>query len=224
VLVVIGNRPDRVDVKDSLNAAGYEVRAWPNVVSVDQIVAEFPPDVVIADVCLRDGLDGLQLAQSVREWGNVGMILLGGSDDDDECLTAFAAGGDDYLKRPFFIDELVARTAALLRRLGRAPDAIRRAGDVTIDDDSGTVTRAGHAVDLTPTEYDIFTMLVRAPNRILSKAELLQNFRGGQAWEDNVVEVHVSALRRKLEVYGPRLVHTKRGAGYVFRPYDPPSA
>jgi two-component system, OmpR family, response regulator len=132
-------------------------------------------------------------------------------------LTGFDVGGDDYLVKPFAMPELLARVRVLLRRTGRTTAQALQVGDVVVDELAQTAHRAGVPLELTPTELELLTAFVRRPGRVLSKERLLALVWDFDAYDDNLVEVYVSTLRRKLEVHGPRLLHTVRGAGYVWR-------
>lgn len=218
VLVVIYAETERKHVRAMLEPSGYEVHCRPNAVCVNRVVSEFSPNIVIADVAMRRGPNGVETARRVRQRTSVGIILLGATNASDECLAAFAAGSDDYLKRPLFVDELAVRTSALLRRMGRVSHRVWRAGDVVVDDESGLVSRAGAVLPLTPKEHEVLVLLLRNPGRVLTKAQILEHVCGNGASNVNVVEVHVSAVRRKLEKNGPRVIHTVRREGYVFNP------
>jgi two-component system OmpR family response regulator len=131
-------------------------------------------------------------------------------------LAGFAAGADDYLVKPFAMAELVARVRAVLNRRGRWPGAVE-VGDLLVDEPAGTATRAGARLDLTATELRLLGYLVGNRGRTVSKTQILTQVWGYGDYDPNLVEVHVSALRRKLEAHGDRLVHTVRGLGYTVR-------
>ncbi|MGI8822767.1 MAG: winged helix-turn-helix domain-containing protein [Acidimicrobiia bacterium] len=177
----------------------------------------FPPDLAIVDVRLPPGPDGLALARHLRTVDDLPIIFVTAADAPHERLAGFAAGGDDYLIKPFLMAELLARVGALLRRSGRLRSNLLVLGDLVIDEDARTVVRAGALVALTPTEFDLLLALARHQRKVLSKLQLLSQVRGYEAYDPNLVEVHISALRRKLEAHGPRIVHTVRGTGYVAR-------
>jgi DNA-binding response OmpR family regulator len=132
-------------------------------------------------------------------------------------IRGFDAGADDYVVKPFAIVEVLARVTAILRRLGRVPATVQ-VGDLIVDEDAKVAVRAGVTIDLTGTEFRILAYLIGHRGRILSKTQLLTQVWGYDEYDPNLVEVHVSALRRKLEQHGPRLIHTARGLGYVLRP------
>jgi DNA-binding response OmpR family regulator len=145
------------------------------------------------------------------------VIFLTAADALQDRLTGFEAGGDDYVVKPFAMAELLARVRALLRRSGRLDSPVIEIRDLLIDDSAKQAFRSGASLDLTPTEFELLSVLARSPNEVYSKGQLLSQVWGFDAYDPNLVEVHMSALRRKLEAHGPRLVHTVRGRGYVFR-------
>jgi DNA-binding response OmpR family regulator len=180
-------------------------------------VDDFRPDLALLDVRLGDGPDGYQLAGSLRRQSTMPILFLTAADAVEDRLAGFEAGGDDYLVKPFSMAELLARVKALLKRSGRLSSASWQVGDLVVDEDARTVVRAGVSLDLTRTEYEMLAVLVRHVGKVLSKTQLLTQVWGFDAYDANLVEVHMSALRRKLEAAGPRIVHTVRGAGYVLR-------
>jgi DNA-binding response OmpR family regulator len=129
-------------------------------------------------------------------------------------LAGFAAGADDYVVKPFVLAELVARLRAVLRRTGRLVSPTVEVGPLVLDEDAGRVLVGGEPVPLTATELRLLAYLVRNRGRVLSKTQILTQVWGYDEYDPNLVEAHVSALRRKLEARGPRLVHTVRGIGY----------
>ncbi|MEI4271427.1 response regulator transcription factor [Klenkia sp. LSe6-5] len=175
----------------------------------------FRPDLVVLDVMLP-GRDGLDLAGDVRRAGDAGIVVLTARDAVPDRLAGFAAGADDYLVKPFAMAELVARVRAVLNRRGRWPAAVE-VGDLVVDEPAGTATRAGARLDLTATELRLLAYLVGNRGRTVSKTQILTQVWGYGDYDPNLVEVHVSALRRKLEAHGDRLVHTVRGLGYTVR-------
>jgi two-component system OmpR family response regulator len=217
VLVVEDDRPVRTSLEVILREEGYEVYSCPDGTTVERVLEQFRPDLALLDVRLGAGPDGYSTARLLRSHGDIPIIMLTAADTVAERLEGFHAGADDYLVKPFSMAELLARTQALLRRSGRLTSAVRQVADVIIDDSARTVLRAGTSLDLTRTEFDLLTVLARHPGQVLSKVQLLAQVWGFDAYDVNLVEVHVSSLRRKLEAHGPRLVHTIRGVGYVLR-------
>jgi DNA-binding response OmpR family regulator len=157
------------------------------------------------------------MARLLRGSSDLPLLFVTAADSVHARLEGFNAGGDDYLVKPFSMAELLARIHALLRRTGRLASDVRQIADLVIDEGARTVMRAGIAVPLTRTEFDLLDALAQRPGQVLSKIQLLTRVWGFEAYGANLVEVHVSALRRKLEAHGPRLLHTVRGTGYVLR-------
>jgi DNA-binding response OmpR family regulator len=217
VLVVEDDDSIRHALETSLRAEGYEVRAEADGSSVRDVARTFLPDLALLDVRLPTGPDGFATARALRACGEIGVLFLTAADTLGDRLAGFEAGGDDYLVKPFSMSELLARTQALLRRVGRLQSPVWQIDDLVIDDASRRVIRAGVPVDLTKTEYDLLSVLAQHRGQVLSKLQLLTQVWGTEAYATNVVEVHMSSLRRKLEAHGSRLVHTVRSMGYTLR-------
>lgn len=152
----------------------------------------------------------------VREWGDPGILLLTARDALDDRVRGLDGGADDYVVKPFLLAELVSRVRAVLRRKGRLPSVIQL-GDLVVDPEAGTSSRAGQVLELTATELRLLTYLSEQRNRTVSKERILTAVWGYDAYDPNLVEVYISALRRKLEAHGSRILHTVRGLGYVLR-------
>jgi two-component system OmpR family response regulator len=218
LLLVEDDSAVRDAVEIAFRGEGFEVRAEPDGSGIEKILETFQPDIAILDVRLPTGPDGYTMVRQLRKLDDLPVVLLTSADSLDDRLTGFRAGADDYLSKPFSMAELLARVQALLRRSGRSSDATHRIGDIVVVDGTRTVSRNGVDIDLTRTEYDLLSVLCRYSGQVLSKQQLLKQVWGGfDAYGDNVVEVHLSALRRKLEAHGPRLIHTVRSVGYVLR-------
>jgi DNA-binding response OmpR family regulator len=201
----------------ALREEGYEVCACENANDVQRVVEQFRPDLAVLDVRLGTGPDGYSTARLLRAHGEVAVIMLTAADTVAERLEGFSSGADDYIVKPFSVAELLARIEAVLRRTGRLTSAVRQFADVIIDDSARTVLRAGQKLELTRTEFDLLTVMAKHPGQVLSKVQLLTQVWGFDAYDVNLVEVHMSSLRRKLEAHGPRLIQTVRGVGYVLR-------
>ena len=201
----------------ALRRQGYKVRAEVDGTALHQALDAFLPDLAVLDVRLPRGPDGYQLAMVLRRRSSLPILLLTAADAVADRLAGFTAGADDYLVKPFAMDELLARVQALLRRSGRLVSASWQIGDLVVDPGARTVRQGGRPIELTATEFDLLAVLVLHVGRVMSKPQLLTAVWGFDAYDTNLVEVHVSALRRKLEARGPRLVQTVRGAGYVVR-------
>jgi two-component system, OmpR family, response regulator len=216
VLVVEDADAIRAAVHSALRDAGYEVLGRPDGQQLESDLARFRPDLVILDVMLP-GRDGFILLDVVRRTTQAGVVVLTARDGVPDRLRGLSGGADDYVVKPFVLAELVARVAAVLRRLGRGSSTVQ-IGDLVVDADSGVVLYRGEQVDLTATELRLLNYLAAQRGRVVSKAQILTAVWGYEDYDPNLVEVHVSALRRKLETHGPRLLHTVRGLGYVLRP------
>ncbi|MGW5106299.1 response regulator transcription factor [Nocardia sp. NPDC004123] len=183
---------------------------------------ELRPDVVVLDVMLPD-MTGLEVLDRLRHLlPDLPVLLLTAKDSVEDRIAGFTAGGDDYVTKPFSIDEVVLRLRALLRRAGIASeDSGSRlvVGDLTLDEDSHEVTRDGVDIALTSTEFELLRLFMRNPRRVLSKAQILDRVWsydfGGRS---NIVELYVSYLRKKIDSGRPPMIHTLRGAGYVLKP------
>ena len=179
-------------------------------------VARQRPDLIVLDVMLPD-LEGFDVCRRLRADGvDTPVIFLTARDTTDDRLRGLTIGGDDYLTKPFSVEELIARARVILRRVGIGGDAeVLRFGDLELDDGSHRVTRADREVALSPTEYKLLRYLLTNKGRVLSRNQILDyvwdyDFDG----ESTVVETFVSSLRRKLDTGGPAVIHTVRGVGY----------
>jgi two-component system OmpR family response regulator len=207
---------DEDNLRSMLQAAlrhnGFDVVSVASGRAALAAVAEDEPDLVVLDVMMPD-LDGFDVCRRLRADGHTTPVLF---------LTArgLTLGGDDYLVKPFSLDELVARVQAVLRRAGRVREdsSVLRCADLTLDDDAHRVTRAGEEVALSPTEYSLLRYLLLNQGRVVSKAQILDrvwhyDFGG----DGGVVETYIGYLRRKVDRTEPRLIRTIRGVGYTLR-------
>ncbi|HVE47441.1 MAG TPA: response regulator transcription factor [Acidimicrobiales bacterium] len=217
LLVVEDEASIRRALTAALRAEGYGVRGEATGESIEEVAASFRPHLALLDIRLPVGPDGYEIARVLRRQGDLPIIFLTAADALRARLDGFAAGGDDYLVKPFALDELLARVKALLRRSGRTPTR-RQVGDLIVDEDGRSAVRSGTDLELTRKEYDVLVVLVRNVGQVLSKGQILRLVWGYDAYDENLIEVHMSSLRRKLEAVGPRLIHTVRGVGYVMRP------
>jgi len=177
------------------------------------------PDLVVLDIMLPD-LDGFEVIRRMREGGRrTPVVFLTARDATEDKIRGLTLGGDDYVTKPFSLEELTARIRAVLRRTAGEPTPSRLTfADLELDEETHEVYRAGRRVQLSPTEFKLLRYLMLNANRVLSKAQILDHvwnydFRG----DDNIVESYISYLRRKVDNVEPRLIHTLRGVGYVLR-------
>ncbi len=217
ILFVEDERAIREAITFALEGDGFRVRAEPDGRALAQTVDEFRPDLAILDVMLPGGRDGFALASELRRQSDLPILFLTARDAPPARLRGFHVGGDDYVTKPVFIEELLARVRALLRRAGRLRSPVLEIGDLLLDENAATVSRAGTPIALTATELRLLWYLARNRGRALSKLQILTQVWGYGDYDPNVIEVHISALRRKLEEHGPRLIHTVRGHGYLLR-------
>jgi DNA-binding response OmpR family regulator len=218
ILVVEDDAALRRALVATLDASGFEVVGLADGTALAEEAERFHPDLAVLDVGFSTGPDGFAQAQQLRGQHGVPVIFVTAADALEDRLRGFEVGGDDYLVKPFAMAELLARARVVLRRNGRLTSPTIEVRDLLIDEANRVVRRGGHAVELTKTEFEVLAALAREPGRVLSKVQLLALVWGFDEFAPNLVEVHVSSLRRKLEAHGPRLVHTERGEGYVLRP------
>lgn len=219
MLVVEDDDAVRSAVAAALRGADYQVHDEADGLGVDRVVETFRPDLAVLDVRLPVGPSGLSIARRLRTQVDLPILFLTAADSVEDRLAGFEAGGDDYLAKPFAVAELLARVKALLRRSGALSSASWQVADLVVAEEARTAVRAGEPLDLTRTEFELLVALGAKPGRVLSKTQLLATVWGFEEYDPNLVEVHVSSLRRKLEANGAaRLVHTVRGVGYVLRP------
>ncbi|MGW7686096.1 response regulator transcription factor [Kribbella sp. NPDC054772] len=216
VLVVEDAEPIRTAVGIALTEAGHDVRTRPDGEGFERELAEYRPDLVLLDVMLP-GRDGFELLAVARETSNAGVILLTARDAVDDRLHGLRTGADDYVVKPFVLAELIARVEAVLRRMGRLRTVLA-ISDLEVDVEARAVRRGGTEIELTATEFKLLAFLAGRAEKVVGKTQLLTAVWGYDDYADNLVEVYVSGLRRKLEAHGPRLLHTVRGSGYVLRP------
>jgi two-component system OmpR family response regulator len=180
------------------------------------------PDAVVLDIMLPD-FDGMEVMRRIRaDQPDVPVLFLTARDSVEDRVSGLTAGGDDYVTKPFSLEEVVARLRGLMRRAGatdRRQSSVLTVGDLTLDEDSHEVRRGRDEITLTATEFELLRYLMRNPRRVLSKAQILDrvwNYDfGGQA---NVVELYISYLRKKVDAGREPMIHTMRGAGYVLKP------
>jgi two-component system response regulator MprA len=215
---------DEQAVRDALDRAlrleGYEVELAENGLDALRAVAAAPPDLVVLDVLMPE-VDGLEVSRRLRRAGDrTPIVMLTARDEVSDRVAGLDAGADDYVVKPFALEELLARIRALLRRAGPADDdGALRFSDVTLDAATHEVRRGARAIELTRTEFHLLELFLRNPRQVLSRALIFERVWGYDFGpSSNSLEVYVGYLRRKLESGGePRLIHTVRGVGYALR-------
>ncbi|HEY3941059.1 MAG TPA: response regulator transcription factor [Acidimicrobiales bacterium] len=220
-VLVVDDEPGITDlVAMALRYEGLDVLAAHSGIEALEVVGDYRPQVIVLDVMLPD-LDGFEVLRRLPDEGQrVPVIFLTARGELEDKLRGFTLGGDDYITKPFSVEELVVRTRAVLRRGGRVPPASKPLtfADVAMDEDRHMVHRAQHEISLTPTEFKLLHYLLLNAHRVVSKGQILlhvwQHDFGGT---ENVVEIYISSLRRKLEAHGPRVIQTVRGFGYRLR-------
>ena len=221
-LLVVEDEPNiRELLATSLRFAGFEVHMASNGTEAIRLAGSLEPDLVVLDVMLPD-LDGFAVTRRIRESGkHIPIVFVTARDSLDDKIKGLTVGGDDYVTKPFSLDEVVARIRAVLRRTrGETDDqTVLRFEDLELDEDAHEVRRGHRIIETSPTEFNLLRYLMLNPNRVLSKAQILDHvwdydFRG----ESGIVESYISYLRRKIDTEGLQpLIHTKRGVGYVLK-------
>ena len=220
VLVAEDDKQIRAALERILKFEGYRPISVADGAAALEALVEHQPDLVILDV-MMPFVDGMSVARRIRERGDRRPILmLTARTDVSDRVAGLDAGADDYLPKPFEMDELLARVRALLRRAGLADDRTTLiCGDIELDPERRIVTRAGHEIDLTRTEFEILQVLMTNPEIVLSRSVLYERIWGYDfETSSKSLDVHVGYLRRKLEEHGgDRVIHTSRGIGYAIR-------
>jgi two-component system OmpR family response regulator len=214
---------DEENLRSMLEAAlrhsGFEVASAATGREAIDAVPEARPDLIVLDVMLPD-LDGFEVCRRLRSDGSrTPVLFLTARDGTDDKVRGLTLGGDDYIVKPFSLEELVARIHAVLRRAGATrDDVVLTCGDLVLDDDAHRVTRGGVDVSLSPTEYNLLRFLLLNQGKVMSKAQILDHvWQYDFGGDGGVVETYIGYLRRKLDANGPRLIHTIRGFGYTLR-------
>ncbi len=205
-------------LRTSLRAAGYDVETAATAEQARASAAMRPPDGVILDLVLPDG-SGTEVCRELRSWTTAPVVVLSAVGDEQEKVAALDAGADDYVTKPFGIDELLARLRAALRRADAPAEPVLQIGDLVVDLDRRLVTLRGEPVQLTPTEFALLRLFVRNEGKLLTHPTILREVWGpNYGSESHYLHVYVSQLRRKLEPdpARPRLLLTESGAGYRF--------
>jgi len=219
VLVVEDDEAIADVLRRTLRQEGHEVRASADGVQALRAAEEFVPDLVILDLGLP-GLDGVEVCRRLRADSDVPILILTARTDLDDRVEGLDSGADDYLVKPFERKELLARMRALMRRRPPRGSAALVVGDLRLNPDTREVSRGDREIELTNREFELLEHLMRNERLVVSRERLLEEVWGYDPMAlTNTIDVFISNLRRKLEEGGePRLLHTKRGAGYVLRP------
>jgi two-component system OmpR family response regulator len=223
ILVVDDERTLTDLLQMALRYEGWDVRIASTGQQALTSAREFKPDAVVLDIMLPD-IDGLNVLSRMREnGGETPVLFLTAKDALDDRIAGLTAGGDDYVTKPFSLEELVARLRSLLRRsrvlVTDSTDPRITVGDLVLDEDSYEVERAGEPISLTATEFELLRFLMRNPRRVLSKAQILDRVWsydfGGRS---SIVEIYISYLRKKIDANANPMIHTVRGVGYLIKP------
>lgn len=206
----------------ALRAEGWTTKLADNGADALKIAREFEPDVIVLDI-MMPGIDGLEVLQRLRAQGDETPVLfLTAKDGVDDRIAGLTAGGDDYVTKPFSLEEVVARLRGLVRRnavVAGSAEPELRVGDLVLNEETYEVRRGDTPIQLTATEFELLRFLMRNPKRVLSKAQIIDrvwNYDfGGRS---SVVEIYISYLRKKIDTLGPAMIHTVRGVGYSIKP------
>ncbi|XRQ12507.1 response regulator transcription factor [Actinomadura welshii] len=205
----------------ALRFAGFAVTSAATGADAVAAAAEEPPDLVLLDVMLPD-MDGFEVVRRLRGLPQapdpVPVLFLTARDRQADKVTGLSLGADDYVTKPFDLEELIARIRAILRRTGGRPGVVLTVGDLELDADGHQVTRAGRPVRVSPTEFRLLRYLMENAGRVVAKAQILDRvWRYDFGGDASIVDTYISYLRRKVDTGEPKLIHTVRGVGYVMR-------
>ena len=216
-------------VAQAFESDGWDVRTAFRGRDVFFLARDFQPDVIVLDIMLPD-IDGFEVLARVRsDREETRVLFLTAKDAQDDRIAGLTAGGDDYVTKPFSVEELIARARSLARSSAAVSDEAGEArlvvGDLELDENNREVFRAGERIELTATEFELIRYFVRNPRRVLSKDQILADVWGFDfGATSNLVEMYVSYLRRKIDVGRPPMIHTVRSTGYILKPLEPKSA
>jgi two-component system, OmpR family, response regulator len=220
ILVVDDEDNLRTMLVAALKFEGYDVAAAPNGREGLRSVKESKPDLIVLDVMMPE-LDGFGMLKRLRETGDrTPVVFLTAKDTSADAVEGLGLGADDYLSKPFSLEELVARVEAVMRRVDSSPvaSAVMSLADLTIDDVAHRVTRGSEEIHLSPTEYKLVAFLLANKGRVMSRGQLLTNVWGYSPDDDpSVVETYIGYVRKKVDSFEPKLIQTVRGVGYTMR-------
>ena len=224
-VLAVDDEPSLTELLDmALRYEGWQAHTAATGTQAVKVAREVHPDASVLDMMLPD-FDGLEVMRRIRATQpDIPVIFLTAKDAVADRIAGLTAGGDDYVTKPFSLEELIARLRAVLRRSGATAtraESLLVVGDLVMDEDAREVTRAGEQIQLTATEFELLRFLMRNPRRVLSKAQILDrvwNYDfGGQ---ENVVELYISYLRKKIDAGRAPMIHTMRRVGYVLKPAE----
>ncbi len=224
-VLAVDDEPSLTELLDmALRYEGWQAHTAATGTQAVKVAREVHPDAIVLDMMLPD-FDGLEVMRRIRATQpDIPVIFLTAKDAVADRIAGLTAGGDDYVTKPFSLEELIARLRAVLRRSGATAtraESLLVVGDLVMDEDAREVTRAGEQIQLTATEFELLRFLMRNPRRVLSKAQILDrvwNYDfGGQ---ENVVELYLSYLRKKIDAGRAPMIHTMRRVGYVLKPAE----
>ncbi len=220
ILVVDDERAVRDSLRRALELEGYQIElAVDGREALQRLENEAQPDAVVLDV-LMPGVDGLEVCRRIRATGSsVPVLMLTARDAVENRVEGLDAGADDYVTKPFALEELLARVRALLRRTSNGSDERLRFADLELDPGTREVRRDGHQIELTRTEFSLLELFLRNPRQVLTRSIIFERVWGYDfGFASNSLDVYIGYLRRKTEAGGrPRLIHTVRGVGYALR-------
>jgi two-component system OmpR family response regulator len=222
ILVVDDEVAERDDLTHALRAAGYETAPCASASDVVAAAESFRPDLVILEMRVRGRVDGAALARRLRTERDPLLMFVTRDGSARGRLRGFESGADDYVVKPYLVDELLARVRAVLRRAGRLTSQVNQVGRLVVDEPAHRVMVGDRVVELGPTDFALLAFLARHVGQVFSKSRLLELVWGYEAIDQNRVEVHISILRRRLGKDAAALIHTVRGVGYVLRDSHPP--
>ena len=222
-VLVVDDEPYIVEILTmSLKHVGYQTHSAMTGKEAHDVAARATPDLIILDVMLPD-TDGFELLRSLRQLSDAPVLFLTARDSVDDRIHGLTMGADDYVTKPFSIEEVLARVAAILRRTKAGPSegteaGLLRYGDLTMDEDGHEVWRREQPISLSPTEFALLRFLLRNAGRVMSRAQILEHvwhydFNG----DSSVVDSYIRYLRRKIDAHDPPLIETVRGVGYTLR-------
>jgi len=222
--VVVDDEDSLTDLLSmALRYEGWDVRIAADGHKALSLTREFRPDVIVLDVMLPD-IDGMQVLTRLRADGiQTPVLFLTAKDALDDRIAGLTIGGDDYVTKPFSLEELVARLRGLIRRASLTAvdghEPVLTVGDLSLDEDSYEVRRGDSPVELTATEFELLRFLMRNPRRVLSKSQILDRvWKYDFGGKSSIVELYISYLRKKIDALGPRMIHTVHGVGYLLKP------